>query len=148
MADPESTDATDASAVFYLFLTFVGALITAISLLGVFPLRVDLLIVFAGSYVFAYGLIPFFGYLPPIRSTLRAYLTGGDPERIPRWVYAGLFTGIPAEAGGFILFYYAISTADLGAAALEMNAGAALFGIGIEPLRYSVAFLRGYWVEA
>jgi len=147
LTDLDSPEIADTSAAFCVILVFVGALITVISFLGIVSPPEDALIIFAGSYVIVYGALPFFALLFSSRPAVLAYLTDGDSQRIPRWVPMGLLAGILAEAGGLILAFYAISATSSGPTFEESASAAVLCGIGIEPLRYSVAFLKGYWAE-
>jgi len=132
---------------FYFALAVVGAILILIPLLGVASLEVGLLILFVGAVAFYNGVILLVAHLAPRKSGILAYLTGGDPESIPRWAYLGLVVGVPAVAGSFILFYYASYTPDRRIAGLEYYASDILLVIGGVPLSYCVAFLRGYWGE-
>jgi len=147
LTDPGLTDTIDSSFVIYVALAVVGTLLMLLGMLGAVALPIGEVTDFVGSYAVVYGVISLFDYLSPSQFALLAYFTGGDPEGIPRWLYAGLIMGILSEAGGFILLYHAYVTPNRGAEPLELGASCILLGIGPEPLRYSLAFLKGYWVE-
>ena len=147
MTGHEVTDTPDTGFALYAAVTVVGGLIMLFGILGSAPLRVGQVLDFIGSYAVVYGVISLFDYLSPTRFAVLAYLAGGDPRRVPRWLYAGLIVGILAEVGGLVLLYHAEFAPSHGAEPLEDGVSCVLLGLGLEPLRYSGAFLHGYWWE-
>ena len=152
MTAPGVKATTDSTVALYLGLAVVGALLILFSLFVVVSLSINLIIILVGGLAFYNGVILLFARLAPSRSPIFRYLTGGDPDSIPRWVYLGLLVGVPAVAASFILFYYASyvnasSTAAHAAAGFEFYASVILLVIGGVPISYCVAFLRGYWGE-
>ena len=152
MTAPGVKATADSTLAFYLGLAVVGAFMILVSLFVVVSLFINLLIILVGSLAFYNGVILLFARLAPSQSAVFRYLTGGDPESVPRWVYLGLLVGVPAVAASFILFYYASyintsSTAAHGTAGIEFYASVILLVIGGVPISYCVAFLRGYWGE-
>lgn len=129
-------------------LAVVGAFITLIAFLQVFSLPVDLVIVLVGSIAWIHGVFQLFARLSPSQSRVLAYFTGGNPEGIPRWVYAGLVVGILAFAGNVILYYYGFYLPYGSARDFEFYTAAVLFVLGGQTLWYPMVFLKGYWREA
>ena len=148
MTAPGATDSTDTTAPLFVLLTVVGLFVWLMAFLVVTPLPIFLVMFVAGWYSFVAGVVWLFAHLSPSQSAILAYLTGGKPGDIPRWVYAGLVAGMLAEAGQLVLFYYVGLAPNRGSTVLEVGVWAILFTTGIEMLRYPVAFLRGYWSES
>lgn len=141
-------DTSDTTVTLFGVVTAVGLLMAVVfPFLLVVSIPLALVINLVGAAVYILGMDQLIAVLSMRQTPLIAYLTGPDPDRIPRWVYIGLAAGGLTLAGSATLLYYGTVAPHNTAGWFDLAGSWALLVLGGGVFRYPMTFLWEYWRE-